>query len=75
MSRATNNPMLTESEVASFLNVSVHWLRRRRAAGGGPMFCKFGSTIRYRVSELDKYVAENSFMKFGVLSNCQQLPR
>jgi excisionase family DNA binding protein len=46
---------LTEQQVAERLNVSVRTLRKWRLTGGGPRFRKFGSAVRYSLSDLEAY--------------------
>ncbi|WP_411197624.1 helix-turn-helix domain-containing protein [Sphingomonas sp. C3-2] len=43
---------LTEREVSERLNVSIKWLQKTRWAGGGIPFAKFGSNVRYPVTEV-----------------------
>ena len=33
-------------------------LEKMRVTGGGPKFCKLGRAVRYRISDLEEYVAE-----------------
>ncbi len=49
--------LLTISEAAQILQVSVATLRRWRADGIGPRSVLVGRGIRYRVSDLDTYLA------------------
>jgi hypothetical protein len=50
--------MHTESQVAEYLGVSVGTVRRWRLSGGGPRWVRVGaSSIRYRVHDLEAYVA------------------
>lgn len=51
---------LHEKRVATFLNVSLGFLRKCRADGTGPRFVKFGSAVRYPVTDLEEYVREAS---------------
>jgi predicted DNA-binding transcriptional regulator AlpA len=52
----TNNNLLTESEVAPLIGLSVHWLRRMRWAGGGIPFIKMGAAVRYRLDDVQSYI-------------------
>lgn len=49
--------MLDEHEAAAVLHLSVKVLRRQRHEGVGPRFRKLnGSTVRYRVSDLQEFL-------------------
>ncbi len=50
--------VLPEKEVARVLGVSVQALRKWRANGVGPAWCKMEGCIRYPVQGLSKYIAE-----------------
>ena len=50
-------PLLTTEEAAQYLTVSRRTLERWRTEGGGPAYVKLGGCIRYRVSDLDEYIA------------------
>ena len=58
--------LLTEKEAASLLSVSVHWLRKRRATGGGPAFVKFCGLVRYQPAHLDAFMTTHSYLANGV---------
>jgi hypothetical protein len=44
--------MLLPAETADFLGISPRTLEAWRLRGGGPLFCKLGSRVRYRRSDL-----------------------
>lgn len=48
--------LLTESEVAQRLRVSLACLRRWRLERRGPRFVKVGSRVRYPSEELDGWI-------------------
>ena len=48
--------LLTETEVAQRLKVSLACLRRWRLENRGPSFLKVGSLVRYPVDELDSWL-------------------
>jgi excisionase family DNA binding protein len=48
--------LLTESEVADRLRVSLACLRRWRLERRGPRFVKVGSLVRYPAEELDSWI-------------------
>ena len=49
---------LTPRETAKHLRVTERTLERRRLVGDGPPFVKIGSSIRYPLPELEKWLAE-----------------
>lgn len=52
--------LLTESEVAKMMGLSVHWLRRMRQVGGGIPFIKLTEgrgAIRYRGEDVEAFCA------------------
>ena len=52
-----DNKLLTTSEAANFLCVSIAFLERDRWAGARIPFIKVGSrAVRYRQSDLDNYL-------------------
>jgi prophage regulatory protein len=56
---ATSEPLLvTSAEVARLLNVSTRTLWRQLSAGQIPSPVRFGGTVRWRVDELKKWIAE-----------------
>lgn len=54
--------LLSEIEAAQYLGVSPGYLRKSRMTGDigqrrpGPVFCKFGRTIRYDLNDLDAWI-------------------
>ena len=44
--------LLNSAEAAAFLNLKPGTLSRYRAAGGGPTYCMFGTTVRYFRADL-----------------------
>ncbi|MBX7074065.1 MAG: helix-turn-helix domain-containing protein [Pirellulales bacterium] len=56
---ATSEPLLvTSAEVAHLLNVSTRTLWRQLSAGQVPQPVRFGGTVRWRIDELRKWIAE-----------------
>lgn len=55
------DPLLTCEQTSEYLNVPVRTLQTWRTPGRyeGPAFCKFGSSVRYRKSDLDEWVASH----------------
>ena len=50
------NGLLTESDAALYLKVSVGLLRKWRLFGHGPQFVKLGRLVRYQIRTLEEYV-------------------
>lgn len=52
---------LTEKQAAERTGMSVHWFRRARWAGGGPLFLKIGDgkagKVLYPAEELERFFA------------------
>ena len=48
--------LLTESEVAQQLRVSLAALRKWRVLKRGPLFLKIGSLVRYRQADIDRWL-------------------
>lgn len=59
--QSPNNPghLLNEFQAAEYLNVTVHALRAWRLRGGGPVYSKLGRSVRYRLADLEAFVAGN----------------
>jgi predicted DNA-binding transcriptional regulator AlpA len=49
--------LLTETDVARQLRVSVAALRKWRVMDKGPQFLKIGSLVRYRQADIDRWLA------------------
>jgi hypothetical protein len=53
--------LLKEQEVAKLIELSVHWLRRKRWSGGGIPFIKIaegaGGAVRYRREDVEAFIA------------------
>jgi len=51
--------LLNQTDAAKFLGVAVNWLEKRRGPrglSGGPPFVRLGGFVRYRRSDLQRYV-------------------
>ena len=48
--------LLTETEVAKQLRVSLAALRKWRVLNRGPLFLKIGSLVRYRQADIDQWL-------------------
>lgn len=53
--------LLTVREAAEYLSMSHHTLNCLRVSGGGPVFVKLGSAVRYEQADLDKFVNANKY--------------
>lgn len=51
--------LLTEKEAAALLRLSYRSLQGLRVRGGGPRFVKLGRSVRYRLSDLDKFIQKS----------------
>lgn len=49
--------LLTSSDAAEYLRVSVSTLKHWRRVGKGPAYYRFGTMVRYRKEDLENYVA------------------
>jgi predicted DNA-binding transcriptional regulator AlpA len=49
--------LLTQREVATLLKLSERTLERWRVAGTGPKFGRYGRSIRYRLTEIEAFIA------------------
>lgn len=50
-------PLLTEAEVARYLNINVRTVQNWRLRGGGPTFIKINNrAVRYRPGDIKAYV-------------------
>lgn len=47
---------LTPQEAASYLRTSPSTLAKRRARGYPPVFCRMGRSVRYRKTDLDRWL-------------------
>lgn len=50
--------LLNETQVAEIIGLTVHWLRRKRWAGGGIPFIKIADNgaVRYRQEDIEKFL-------------------
>ena len=56
---------LTEKEVADKLKISIYTLRNDRSKRRGLPFVKLGGSVRYRESDIVKYMDEHLVMPGG----------
>jgi predicted DNA-binding transcriptional regulator AlpA len=48
--------LLTPSETATSLGISLSWLAKARLRGDGPAYIKIGRTVRYSMSAIRDYL-------------------
>jgi predicted DNA-binding transcriptional regulator AlpA len=53
---ADNERLLTPKEAVHFLRVSDSWLAKARMHGDGPPFVKLGRAVRYRETDLVRWL-------------------
>ena len=56
MERMETRAYLTEIEVADLINVPRRTLQAWRYQGRGPRYVKLGGSVRYRVTDLEKFL-------------------
>ena len=49
--------LLPERDAAKILGMSISWMQRSRWDGSGPPFIKINHAVRYRLSDLEKWIA------------------
>jgi excisionase family DNA binding protein len=49
--------MLSTEQAAEYCGVSPRTLEKRRSSGGGPVFVKLGGSVRYKVEDLEAWIA------------------
>lgn len=57
MSRARSQKLMMEQDVAEMLNVTVSAVRRWRVENRGPEYLKVGSLVRYRPTDVKKWLS------------------
>lgn len=55
--QAVQHVVVDEKQAAAYVNLSVKTLQARRAAHKAPAFLKIGRSIRYRLVDLDAFLA------------------
>ncbi len=53
--------ILNTIEASEYLNCSASYLEKMRCFGGGPVYVKLGRSIRYRRSDIDKWLQASRF--------------
>jgi hypothetical protein len=52
--------LLTEKEVQEYYKINVNTLQRNRSVGLGLPYVKLGRLVRYKVSDIEKYLDANT---------------
>jgi hypothetical protein len=60
MAGSIPKPLMVPDEAAAFLLVSVETLAQWRSQRRGPPYIKLGRAVRYRVNDLEGYLAEHT---------------
>ncbi len=62
MHQQTSDPeaLLTETQTADLLNISIRTLQAWRVRGGGPRFVRAGRAIRYRRRDLLAWIEQHT---------------
>jgi excisionase family DNA binding protein len=64
---------LKPAEAAELLRSSVSTLAKARRTGRGPTYCRIGRAVRYRKSDLDRWMADsagNTVADFQPVTTC-----
>ena len=59
------NHLLREQEAAKILGISIRCLQAWRFQGRGPKYVKLGAAVRYRPTDLDQFIAQNTVAATG----------
>jgi excisionase family DNA binding protein len=59
--KAIQHEMLSETEAAQILRISVRTLQSWRVKGNGPRFAHIGRAVRYPRSELERWIEQRTF--------------
>ena len=52
--------LLTEAQAADLLALKPDTLRRWRYQGRGPTFVRVGASVRYRITDVERWIAANT---------------
>jgi excisionase family DNA binding protein len=56
MSQSIQSNLLTREQAAQFLSLKKSTLEAWAVRGGGPVFCKMGKAVRYRLADLESFI-------------------
>ncbi len=65
---------VNESTAAWAIQMSVQWMRKNRQLGTGPIWVKFGESIKYPVAGLEAYIFSSVQSFMGQASNRDSNP-
>ena len=54
-----SDTLMTEKQVADILQVKPTTLKRWRWSGVGPTFYKIGGSVRYKLTDLEKFIIDS----------------
>ena len=60
MSSATTSPYRDTQGASDHSGLSASFLEKLRVVGGGPPFIKVGKAVRYKLSDVDAWLAERT---------------
>ena len=56
--RTTEEKMVDTDETARLLGLATNTVEKMRVTGTGPRFVKLGRAVRYRLTDIEAYIAE-----------------
>src|SRR5258706_15992009 len=70
-----SDPILSENDLAKWLETSRPTLQRQRSDGSGPPFVQLSERrIGYRKSAVERWLASRTINRVGTLGSAQQTP-
>jgi predicted DNA-binding transcriptional regulator AlpA len=70
------DPILSEEDLAKWLDTSRPTLQRQRSDGSGPPFVQLSERrIGYRKSAIERWLAERTINRVGALASAEQAPK
>lgn len=57
---ATDQEFYTPRQLADLLQLDERTVRRWRIDGGGPLFVRVGGSVRYRKSDVEAWIKDNT---------------
>lgn len=59
----SNEPkLLSETQVAAMVGMSVYWLQKSRLHGTGPSFVKIGRSVRYPHTKVTSWISQQEIL-------------
>jgi predicted DNA-binding transcriptional regulator AlpA len=59
--KSAERHIVNTEAAANLLNVSAVTLAKWRVTGEGPRFCKFGRSVKYRISDLEEWIHDQQW--------------